>query len=83
MKTLLYVVANNQMIVSSTYFTSPPVATDGDVHGRLPAVPAEHLRCDLVPAVDLGGWNRRGAAGPLHCLHLLLLCEYLSVNPCR
>ena len=54
-----------------------PVATDGDVYGRLPAVPAEHLRCDLVPAVDVGGGKFWGAAGPLHCLHLLLLCEYL------
>lgn len=54
----------------------PPVATDGDVHGRLPALPPEHLRRHPVPAVDLGGGNRRGAAGPLHRLYMLLLREY-------
>lgn len=53
-----------------------PVATDGDVYGRLPALPPEHLRRHPVPAVDLGGGICWGAAGPLHCLHMLLLCEY-------
>lgn len=55
-----------------------PVATDGDVHGCLPALPPEHLRCHPVPAVDLGGGNCWGAAGPLHCLCMLLLCEYFK-----
>lgn len=56
------------------------VATDGDVHGRLPALSAEHLRSHLVPAVVLGGGNSWGAAGLLYCLYMLLLCEYLCVS---
>lgn len=68
--------ASHFIFLDDILFIISPVSTDGDVHGRLPAVPAEHLRRHPVPAVDLGGGNRRGAAGPLHCLHMLLLCEY-------
>lgn len=57
-----------------------PVATDGDVYGCVPALPPEHLRRHPVPTVDLGGGNCWGAAGPLHCLYMLLLCEYFKVQ---
>lgn len=58
-----------------------PVTTDGDLHGRLPALPPEHLRGHSVPQADLGGGQRRGAAGPLHRLRVLLLRE--SFTPLR
>lgn len=57
-----------------------PGTTDGDLHGRLPALSAEHLWSDLVSATDLGCGDCRGSAGPLHRLHMLLLREYLCVS---
>lgn len=65
-----------------TSFWLPPlylcsVSTDGNLYGRLPSLPAEHLWCHPLPAVDLGCGNCRGAAGPLHCLCMLLLCKCL------
>lgn len=56
------------------------VPTDGNLYGRLPSLPAEHLRCHPLPALDLGGGNCWGAAVPLHCLCMLLLCKYLPVS---
>lgn len=59
-------------------FFFAPVTTNGHVYGCLPALPPEHLWGHLVPEADLGGGERRGAAGPLHCLHMLLLRECCS-----
>lgn len=56
--------------------SSSSVSTDGNLYGRLPSLPAEHLWCHPLPALDLGGGHRRRAAGPLHCLCVLLLCKY-------
>lgn len=49
--------------------------THGHLHGRVPTVPAEHLRCHPLPATHLGGGHRGHHGGLLHGLHLLLLCE--------
>lgn len=65
--------------VTNNSFVCLPVTTDGDIHGCLPALPPKHLWCHLVPAVNLGGGNSWGGAGPLYCLHMLLLCKYLSL----
>lgn len=56
------------------------VSTDGNLYGRLPSLPAEHLWCHPLPAVDLGGGKCGGAAGPLHCLCVLLLRKYLPAH---
>lgn len=66
------------VFVANNIVACLPVATDGDIHGRVPALPPEHLWSHLVPAVDLGGGHGWGAAGPLYCLLMLLLCECLS-----
>lgn len=50
-------------------------STDGHFHGRLPALPAKHLRGDPLPAPHLGGGNCWHHGVILHGHPLLLLRE--------
>lgn len=61
-----------------TLLTLPTEPSDGDLHGRLPALPPEYSRGHPVPAtyLDCGHCRHLGVAG--NCRLVLFLCEYSS-----
>lgn len=65
-------------MTESSSHDSLPVSSDGHLHGRVPAVPAEHLRRDPLPQADVGRGDGRSPSGAVYRLHLLLLRESLT-----
>ena len=70
------------LLSSFTFSPCPPFIepTDGDIHGRLPALPPEYSRGHLVPAPYLDCWHCWNLGVPGYCWLVLLLCEYSSTQ---